>query len=198
MEGDGENSLSSHESQDAQSSDYEPPDAKSQEPENESDYFSAEEEVEAGDYSFQRANNPELTARKSEFYKDVDEALKKLDQEHKTNSIVTDEYFDTIVKVLLALETADDKKRVAIMKSYPNKVAYKWVKRYDLMVVQSSRILIYKQEEGSPLDLCQQVVKYSNLFDAIREIHELQSGNDHPKAKTLYKRVCAKYGKSIP
>jgi hypothetical protein len=60
------------------------------------------------------------------------------------------------------------------------------------MVVQSSQILIYKQEEESPLDLCQQVVKYSNLFDAIREIHELQSGNDHPKAKTLYKRVCAK------
>ena len=198
MEGDGENSLSSHESQDAQSSDYEPPDAKSQEPENESDYFSAEEEVEAGDYSFQRANNPELTARKSEFYKDVDEALKKLDQEHNTNSIVTDEYFDTIVKVLLALETADDKKRVAIMKSHPNKVAYKWVKQYDLMVVQSSQILIYKQEEGSPLDLCQQVVKYSNLFDAICEIHDLQSGNDHPKAKTLYKRICAKYGKCIP
>ena len=128
MEGDGENSLSSHESQDAQSSDYEPPNANSQEPENESDYLSAEEEVEAGDYSFQRANNPELTARKSEFYKDVDEALKKLDQEHNTNSIVTDEYFDTIVKVLLALETADDKKRVAIMKSHPNKVVYKWVK----------------------------------------------------------------------
>ena len=82
-----------------------------------------------GDSSFQRANNPELTARKSEFYKDVDEALKKLDPAHNTNSIVTDEYFDTIVKFLLALETADDKKRVAIMKSHPNKVAYKWVKR---------------------------------------------------------------------
>ncbi len=36
------------------------------------------------------------------------------------------------------------------------------------------------------------------MFDAIRDIHELQSGNDHPKAKTLYKRICAKYGKSIP
>ena len=36
------------------------------------------------------------------------------------------------------------------------------------------------------------------MFDAIHEIHELQSGNDHPKAKTVYKRICAKYGKSIP
>ena len=84
------------------------------------------------------------------------------------------------------------------MRNQPNKVAYKWVKRYDLKVVQSSQILIYKQAEGSPLDLCQQVVKYSNMFDAIHEIHELQSGNDRPKAKTLYKRICAKYGKSIP
>ena len=78
MEGDGENSLSSHESQDAQSRDHEPPDAKSQEPENESDYFSAEEEVEAGDYSFQRANKPELTARKLEFYKKVDDTLEEM------------------------------------------------------------------------------------------------------------------------
>ena len=79
MKGDGENSLSSHESEDAQSSGYKPPDAQSREPENESDYLSADEEVEAGENSFEMANNPELTARKSEFYKDVDEALKKLD-----------------------------------------------------------------------------------------------------------------------
>jgi hypothetical protein len=36
------------------------------------------------------------------------------------------------------------------------------------------------------------------MFDAIRDIHESQSGNDHPKAKTLYKRISEKYGKSIP
>jgi hypothetical protein len=41
--------------------------------------FSADEDVEVGDYSYQMANNPELAARKSEFYKEVDEALKKLD-----------------------------------------------------------------------------------------------------------------------
>ena len=84
--------------------------------------------MEVGDYSFQRANNPELASRKSEFYKEVDEALKKLAREHNTNSIITYEYFDVIVKFLLSLETVDDKKRIAIMRSYPNKVAYKWVK----------------------------------------------------------------------
>jgi len=50
--GDGEKSLSSHESQDAKWRDHEPPDTKSQESEKDSDYFSAEDEVEAGDYSF--------------------------------------------------------------------------------------------------------------------------------------------------
>jgi len=138
MEGDGENSLSTHESQDAKSRDHEPPDTKSQESANESNYFSAEEDVEVGDSSFQRANNPELTARKSEFYKEVGEALKKLKGEQNKNSIITDEYSDVIVKFLLSLETADDKKRVSIMRSYPNKVTYKRAKQYNVMVVQSS------------------------------------------------------------
>ncbi len=127
MGGDDENSLSTHESQDAKSGDHEPSDTKSHESGNESDYFSAEEDVKVGDSSFQRANNPEITARKSEFYKEVGEALKKLKGEQSKNSIITDEYFDVIVKFLLSLETADDKKRVSIMKSYPNKVAYMWV-----------------------------------------------------------------------
>ena len=121
-----------------------------------------------------------------------------MDQENNINSIITDEYFDVIVKFLLSLETADDKKRIAKIWSYPNKVAYKWVKQYDLKVAQSSQILINKQAEGSPLDLCRKVVKYSNMFDAINEIHELQSGNNHPKVKTLYKRISAKYRKGIP
>ena len=62
--GDGEESLSSHKSQDAKWQDHEPPDTKSHEFEKHSDYFSADDEVEAGDYSFQRSNNPKLTARK--------------------------------------------------------------------------------------------------------------------------------------
>ena len=47
-EGDGGKSLSSHEFQDAKWRDHEPPDTKSQESENDSDYFSAEDEVEVG------------------------------------------------------------------------------------------------------------------------------------------------------
>ena len=71
------------------------------------------------------------------------------------------------------------------MRSYPNKIAYKWVKCYDVMVVESSNVLIYKQEDGSLVDSCKKVVKYSNLFNAVCELHEMQVGNDHPKSKTL-------------
>ena len=69
------------------------------------------------------------------------------------------------------------------MRSYPNKIAYKWVKCYDVMVVESSNVLIYKQEDGSPLDSCKKVMKYSNLFDAVCELHGMQVGNDHPKGQ---------------
>ena len=84
------------------------------------------------------------------------------------------------------------------MRSYPNKIAYKCVKRYDVMVVKTSNVLIYKQEDGSPLDSCKKVMKYSNLFDAVCELHEMQVGNNHSKSKTLYRRVTSKYAKSIP
>jgi len=56
--------------------------------------------------------------------------MKKMEkmEEINTNSIITDEYFDVILEFLLSLETADNKKRIVIMRSYPNKVAYRWVK----------------------------------------------------------------------
>ena len=73
-------------------------------------------------------------------------------QENNPNSIMTNEYFEEILRFLLSLQTANDKKRIRIMRRYPNKIAYKWVKRYDVMVVESSNGLIYKQEDGSPFD----------------------------------------------
>jgi hypothetical protein len=111
---------------------------------------------------------------------------------------MTDNYFEEIVRFMLSLQTANDKKRIMIMRRYPNKIAYKWVKHYDIMAVESSNVPIYKQEDGSPLDSCKKVVKYSNLFSAVCEMHKMQVGNDHPKAKTLYRRVTSKFRKSIP
>jgi hypothetical protein len=36
------------------------------------------------------------------------------------------------------------------------------------------------------------------MVNVLRDIHEVQAGNDHPKSRTLYRRVCARYEKSIP
>ena len=58
--------------------------------------------------------------------------------------------------------------------------------------------MMYEQEPGAALDSCLSVAHYSNVFNVAREIHELEVGNDHPENKTLYKRVFAKYVKSIP
>ena len=48
------------------------------------------------------------------------------------------------------------------------------------MVVDTSNILICKQNSGAALDSCKRI-KYSKVFDVVQEIHEVQEGNDHPK-----------------
>ncbi len=73
------------------------------------------------------------------------------------------------------------------------------MKKYDIITnSDSTKVLVYKQEDGEALDRSLQVAKYSNVFDVIRQIHEIEAGNDHPKSKTLFKRVSSKYGKRIP
>ena len=72
------------------------------------------------------------------------------------------------------------------------------MKKYDVITnPNSTKVLVYKQEDGDALDRSLQVATYSNVFDVIRQIHEREAGNDHPKSKTLYRRVFMKYGKSI-
>ena len=107
-----------------------------------------------GDYDFKKSTNPELTARKKEFYKEVDNRMEQYGQGDNPYSIMTDNYFDDIVKFTPSLETANVKDRLIIMRNYPNRIAYKWVKHYDIKVVQNSNILIFKQPDGSPWDIC--------------------------------------------
>ena len=63
--------------------------------------------------------------RKSEFYKEVNQRMDNIAQENDPTSIMTDEYFEEILRFLLSLQTAHDKKRIRIMRSYPNKIAHK-------------------------------------------------------------------------
>jgi hypothetical protein len=69
------------------------------------------------------------------------------------------------MKFLLSIRTTTTQNRLHLMKSYPNKVAPKWVKRCDLLVVNTSSTLIFKQKTGAALDSCQRVVQYSHVVD---------------------------------
>jgi hypothetical protein len=44
---------------------------------------------------------------------------------------------DSFPTFLLSLETADDRLRTTIMRSHPNKVAYKWVEICDLNMIKA-------------------------------------------------------------
>ena len=77
---------------------------------------------------------------------------------------------------MLSIQDASNEERLHLLRSIPNKVGYKWIKKYDVHIVDTSHILIFKQADGEALDACQRVVKYSRIFDVFREIHELEWG----------------------
>ena len=139
-----------------------------------------------------------LSARRAKFYQEIDKKIYALEKDHKTTHIMTDDLFNDVFQFMTSIKNAPEADRLSIMKNVPNKMAYKWIKKYEILMVETSNILIYKQAEGDALDSAQKVVHYSKMFDVLRDVHELQAGNDHPKSRTLYRRVCARYGKSIP
>lgn len=139
-----------------------------------------------------------LFVRKVEFYKEFDIRINSSSQLQKTSPILSDELFDEIFSFMQSIQDASDEDRIQLLRSIPNKLGYKWIKRYDITTVDTRHVLIFKQADGEALDTCCKVVKYSQIFDVVRKIHEVEAGNDHPKSKTLYKRVSSKYGKSIP
>lgn len=70
---------------------------------------------------------------------------------------------------------------ISIIKTYPNKIAYEWIKMYDLLTIDTSNILVNKQTPGATFDICQKGPKCRLIFNAIRIIHKFQTGNDHPE-----------------
>jgi hypothetical protein len=104
-----------------------------------------------------------LLARKTEFNKRMED----FSQDQRAKHIMANESFSDTLKFMLSIKNANENKRVQFMKSYPNKIAYKWLKRYDLLIVDTRNILIYKQTGGAALDLCQRVVPYSSVFDVV-------------------------------
>lgn len=139
-----------------------------------------------------------LSARKAEFYKAVDAKIYAMSKNNKHAHIICDAVYEQIYALMLSIQDCNEEERLKLLRQIPNKVGYKWVKKFSILTIDTSQILIFKQDEGEALDSCKKVVSYSKIFDVLRQIHELDAGNDHPKAKTLFKRVSAKFGKSIP
>ena len=110
---------------------------------------------------------------------------------------MTDECFRGIYNFMKSITDVSTEISISIMNTHPNKIAYKRIKKYDLLTIDTSNILVYKQAAGAALDKCQKVAKYCILFSVVWEIHEVHSGNDNPKSKTRYKRVCVRYGNDI-
>ena len=121
-----------------------------------------------------------IAARKSEFYKELDKRIAGLTPEPPTH-ILTGESFREIYNFMKSIKDVSAKMRINIMKSYPNDIAYKWMKKYDMLTIDTSNVLVYKQVPGAALDIGQKVHKYSIILDAIRIIHEIQVGGNNPK-----------------
>jgi hypothetical protein len=123
------------------------------------------DDIESEDYPASEENA--LEARKSEFYAEVDSKLAAISPDQRAKHIMSDDQFIDIMNFLLSIRTATPERKLSIMRSYPNKVAYKWVKRYDLLVINTSNTLICKQEPGAALDSCLRVAHYSNVFNVV-------------------------------
>ena len=90
-----------------------------------------------------------IAARKVAFYRELDRRIATLTPEQTSTHILKDESFAEIYNFIASVKNVSAEKRIQIMKSYPNKIAYTWIKKYDLLTVDTSNIFIYKQEDGA-------------------------------------------------
>ncbi len=72
---------------------------------------------------------------------------------------------------MLCIQNPSNEEHLRLMKLISNKVGYKWIKKYDIHIVDTSHILIFKHADGEALDACHRVVK-DGIFEVLRKIHE--------------------------
>ncbi len=87
-----------------------------------------------------------------------------------TNSrILQDMTYNEIAELLSTIKESTTKEEWAqIMQDNKARNPYRLLQKYDLIVnSNSTRILIFKQQQGEALDSCQIVVKFSSIFDVV-------------------------------
>ena len=105
-----------------------------------------------------------LSAKKEAFYKEVDKKIAALLKVQKNANIIPDGLFNEIYNFMLSIQDTYEEVRMTLLRSIPNKVGHKWMKKLDIRTVDTSNVLIFKQAEGEALDACQKVVKYSKCL----------------------------------
>lgn len=58
---------------------------------------------------------------------------------------------------------------------------YQWRKKFQLITIEDSSVLVYKTSTNTPLDQCQIIVNHEQMYDALLMIHVTDSGNVHHK-----------------
>jgi hypothetical protein len=66
-----------------------------------------------------------IAARKFEFYRELDRRIATLTPEQISTHILTDKSFTEIYNFIASVKNVSAEKRIQIMKTYPNKIAYK-------------------------------------------------------------------------
>ena len=84
---------------------------------------------------------------------------------------MTDDLFNDVFHFMLA--TKKTQECFVYHEAVPSKLPYKWINKYGQMTVRSSKLLIFKQDEGNALDSAQMVVHYNKIFDVLKDIHEV-------------------------
>ena len=74
-----------------------------------------------------------LEVRKDLFYGDVDKSMNALQKDQKTTHAMTEDLFGDAFNFLMSIKNASTETRARIMTRYPNKVAYKWLKKDELL-----------------------------------------------------------------
>jgi hypothetical protein len=64
---------------------------------------------------------------------------------------MTDECFRGIYNFMKSITDVSAEIRISIMNTHPNKIAYKRIKKYDLLTIDTSNIFVYKQAADAAL-----------------------------------------------
>ena len=81
-----------------------------------------------------------IATKKFEFYRELELRIVSLTPKQTSTHILTDKSFTEIYNFIASIKIFSAEKRIQIMKTYHNKIAYIWIKKYDLLTIDISSV----------------------------------------------------------